>query len=443
MRQHPAVQRERRTGTGPHLGFKHLVEFGGVTGVELVPVLLREQAGRALGGRVLGRVGDQGGDPVFFGRGPGRQEATPTPAHQHDPLWVHLGSGQQPVDLRGDNGLPVGAEDQTLFDQWPALARTVDQQHGVTAPQRRPATAEIGLFLGAVVPTHQHHRGERSRAVGPQEVTLQCRLRIGYLDNLRREIAEFETALKGVALPPVGLDQPRGGGRPEQKDPGRAVVGRGAEVPRVGADPLARGPTGFRVGVDSVRQRRPLGTPGVLVARRDTPCLTKDSPISAPPLGTTSRALRNCPSNPGSSKTRPARPTGDAKVSEGAGAGAGSADSSAPAAHEVRAAAPNPTAARPTPLVSIARRREMAALTGWSAAGAASPRGERSVILSILPYPLVGRAVLRGQWPTSFRPITQPTMPRISRILAMDAASEPVAMPYVTVSEAPMPTQTA
>jgi len=83
------------------------------------------------------------------------------------------------------------------------------------------------------------------------------------------------------------------------------------------------------------------------------------------------------------------------------------------------------------------RRRPVA-----GSAGRTQPAGsDAGSTGAIAPQALPSAVSIR--YSMSLRPTTQPTMPASSRTRMTDTSSAPVAIAYVTVSTAPMPTQTA
>ena len=87
----------------------------------------------SVGERVEAVVGDQGGQAVLGGGGPGREQAAEAHPHERDPIGVHVRARQEPVDGRGDHGVPVRAEEQLLVAKGAALSGAGKGEHVVAA----------------------------------------------------------------------------------------------------------------------------------------------------------------------------------------------------------------------------------------------------------------------------------------------------------------------
>ena len=122
----------------------------------------------SVGERVEAVVRDEGGHTMLGGGGSRSKEAAEAHPHERDAVGVHVRARQEPVDRRGDHGVPVRAEEQLLVAKGAALSGASKGEHVVATSGGGRAAAEVQLLLGAVEATVVQER--RPGAVGSPPV---------------------------------------------------------------------------------------------------------------------------------------------------------------------------------------------------------------------------------------------------------------------------------
>ncbi|MFE9847110.1 hypothetical protein [Streptomyces goshikiensis] len=92
--------------------------------------------------------GDQGGEAVLVGRRPPGEYAAHAAPEERDAAVVDLGQRFDEVHDRGDDVLPVRAEDGVLVVAGAGLPGAVEGQDGVPAFRGGQRAAEVALLAG-------------------------------------------------------------------------------------------------------------------------------------------------------------------------------------------------------------------------------------------------------------------------------------------------------
>ncbi len=133
-----------------------------------------------------------------------------------------------------------------MFDDCRALARPVKDDASVAALDRGRATEEIALLGRAVIAAGDDHGRPGSGVVrSPEQITVQCVVRIGNRDAPGCRAEQRSGGFKRIAMAPIRRDQPRIDGRAGQESIRAAkVVGR-SQIRRPRARGIPTDPAGF------------------------------------------------------------------------------------------------------------------------------------------------------------------------------------------------------
>ena len=204
---------------------------------------------------------------------------------------VDIAAGAQEFENGGDDVLPVGAERHRVLDQRRALSRSVKTNEVVAALAGCGAAVEIGLFGRAVVAARDDQGRARRGTGAGEDIAGQGFAFVGNVDGLAPTGARRQCQPEGLAMAPVGLDEPRIGIRSDQEHIGAAVVIRGAQERAICAGPMSRREAGASGVGETVRHREPGTAPdfGVEIANR-AGCRETFAQIRAAGMGVSGRA---------------------------------------------------------------------------------------------------------------------------------------------------------
>ena len=225
-------------------------------------------------------VGDEGGQAVLAGGGPRREEAAEAHPHERNAIGVDVRALEEPVDGRGDDFVPVRAEEQLLVTKGAALSGPGKGEHVVATSGGGRAAAEVQLLLGAVEAAVVQERGPgavgiaaggmRRPQIGRDPPPGQRGVLVGEPHLLRRGVHQLRSVGEAVDGEPshfadFGVIRRV---NPQVELAHTVVVAR-PQVGLPGADRVPFGGAAIGVGVNPFGERPPLGVPGSQVAVGD------------------------------------------------------------------------------------------------------------------------------------------------------------------------------
>lgn len=167
----------------------------------------------------------QGSDALLEGRGPWGQVARHAQPSQGDPIGVHVGTGDQPVDERRDHPLPTRRENHPVHKEQLALARPVVHEGvPVTLQGCRNAVGPHVDVLSIAAVREDHGAALLARVVRAEEPHRQRGLPVGDVRRHRRRVAQLTELVPGAAPGPVQLLLALGGVGAEDEEQSLGVV---------------------------------------------------------------------------------------------------------------------------------------------------------------------------------------------------------------------------
>src|ERR1700728_2252548 len=133
---------------------------------------------------------------------------TEAEANDADSPTIYSRLPLQPVHHGADDGLPVGAQFQAVFNKRGALTRPVKHQAMIAAPQCGDRIPEVTLFGCTVVaPIQDERRSGNVATGGTQEIASQAGLLIRNPDLFHRGVHQRSRLSEALSMQVVGASQ--------------------------------------------------------------------------------------------------------------------------------------------------------------------------------------------------------------------------------------------